>query len=164
MQNIAISGLTTLPSASYHGYMILQNPETGKMLHYNLNPRSPTLRPPYEAWTIVPDPVTGQNMRDSKVEFLRKLEFSNDNGILFSDEGIIDLKANTMVLSDHAIPSNSPLTVEDCWVRWDDRDFLWLPREYRGTHGVAQIAIRGSAVAFGLRSGQVSILQFDLSA
>ena len=137
----------------------MRNPTTGEEVHVVFNPGRSTLSSAFDGFIILPDPVTGQNMRNYPVSHIRRLKFSNDNEILLSDRGTINLRTNSIVLSTPGIPSSSPLTIERNWIRRDDRDFLWLPQEYRD----GQTAIHGNALAFGLHSGQVSILHFDFS-
>ena len=85
------------------------------------------------------------------------MKLAPDTGILNiscgQDSGRTDM-SDYMVMRTSWLGAN--LLLKDNWIRQDNSNFLWLPQEYRD--GVS--AFHDKNVAFGLNSGQVSILQF----
>lgn len=104
------------------------------------------------------NPATGQEVQKLEgMGYITMLNFTNDNKNLLSDRGTINIQKKSIIVSTPNLSSDQMLMVKDSWIRRDERDFLWLPQEYR--HGCS--AFCDNSFAFGLHSGQVSILQFD---
>ena len=101
----------------------------------------------------------GTQRRAKKLEemgYITRLDFANDNENLLSNGGVIDIKKKSIMALTPNLSSDQSLMIKDNWIQRDNRNFLWLPQEYRE----GRSAFYNNAFAFGLHSGQVSILQF----
>ena len=103
------------------------------------------------------NPATGQETQKlEEIGFISRLDFANDDENLLFDHGTINFKDKSTVFSTAKLSSDQSFMRKDNWIRRDDSNFLWLPQEYRD----CRLAFYNNTLAFGLSSGQVSILQF----
>ena len=84
------------------------------------------------------------------------VSFSDDWAFLRTNRGPL----HTVILSDGAAVSepNPPrsIFVKEQWVSLDTENLLWLPSDHRPSC----VAVHGSIVVYGYRSGQVSFMEF----
>ena len=100
------------------------------------------------------NPTTGQEVQKfENMRYITTLKFTNDDKNLLFNRGTINIKKKSVFVSTQT------LMIKNSWIRRDNRDFLWLPQEYR--HGCS--TFHDNTFAFGLHSGQVSILKFVFS-
>ncbi len=105
------------------------------------------------------NPATGQEVQKFEtIGYITTLYFTNDDKILLTNRGIINIKKKFVFVSTPESFSNQTL-IKHSWIQRDSRDFLWLPQEYRAGCST----FHDNTFAFGLHSGQVSILKFDFS-
>ena len=107
------------------------------------------------------NPATGQEIQKFEdLAYTKTLSFTNENKILLTDTESISIEKKRVLVRATEFSSNQTLKVKNSWIRQGSHDLLWLPQEYRS--GVS--AFHDNTFAFGLHSGQVSILGFDLSS
>lgn len=85
--------------------------------------------------------------------YITTLNFTNDDKNLLSNRGTINF------VSTPGFFSSQTLMIKNSWIRRDNRDFLWLPQEYRDGCST----FHDNTFAFGSHLGQVSILKFVFS-
>jgi WD40 repeat protein len=87
---------------------------------------------------------------------VQTLSFSDDGTFIHTNRGSF----YTTFLSDGTAVSrpNPPhsVFVKGQWVSLDMEDLLWLPSDHRPSY----VAVHGSIVGFGYRSGRVSVMEF----
>jgi WD40 repeat protein len=107
-------------------------------------------------WTVrLWDAGSGAVLQTLKADAVRTLSFS-DGKFLQTNRGPL----LTAFLSDRA-PASRPnfscyVFVKDQWISRGMENILWLPSEHRPSH----VAVHGSIVGFGYRSGRVSVMEF----
>ncbi|KAF2175910.1 WD40 repeat-like protein [Zopfia rhizophila CBS 207.26] len=102
------------------------------------------------------DASSGAVQQTLNVNDVQTLSFSDDGTFLQTNRGVL-YTAPLPHSADVSRPSPlHAIFVKDRWVSWRTEDMLWLPDEYRES----RTAVYGSVVAFGNRSGHVSILEF----
>ena len=107
------------------------------------------------------NPATGQEVQ--KLENVGRsttLNFTNDNQNLLFDHGTWNIEKKAISVLTPELSSNQTTIIKNSWIQQDDRDFLWLPQEYRS----GRSTFRNDTFAFGLPSGQVTFLAFDFSS
>ena len=106
------------------------------------------------------NPATGQEIQNfENIGYNTTLNFTNDDKNLLFDHGTMNIKKKSIFSSTPEFFLNQNLMVKDSWIQRDSRNFLWLPQEYRDGYSI----FHNNTFAFGLHSGQVSILKFDFS-
>ena len=104
------------------------------------------------------DLATNQEIQKFEdLAYTTTLSFTNDDRILLTDIGTINIREKRVLVRPTKFSSNQTLMIKNSWIRQGSHDLLWLPQEYRS--GVS--AFHDNTFAFGLDSGQVSILEFD---
>jgi WD40 repeat protein len=97
------------------------------------------------------NPRTGQAVQTlDDVPVIQTIGFTIDNKALITNRGAISLTGES---------TYNAIMIRDNWVRKGNRNFLWLPQEYRS----AITAFYGNIFVFGLSSGQVSFIQLDIT-
>ena len=106
------------------------------------------------------NPTTGQEVQKfENMEYITTLNLTNDGKNLLFNRGTINIKKKSVFVSTPGFFSSQTLMIKNSWIRRDNRDFLWLPQEYRDGCST----FHDNTFAFGLHSGQVSILKFVFS-
>ena len=106
------------------------------------------------------NPATGQEVQKfENTEYIQSLDFINDDRSILTERGMIDVKRDFISISSPESSLKQALLVKHNWIQQDGRNFLWLPQEYR----TGCLTFHDTTFVFGLGSGQVSILKFDLS-
>jgi len=90
-------------------------------------------------------------------EIIDTLSFTNDNKVLLTNRGIIDIEKGSIPVSAPKSSPNQTLMIYGSWIRQGSRNLLWLPQEYRSSLS----AFHGNTFAFGLYSGQVRFIELD---
>ena len=104
------------------------------------------------------DPATGQEVQKLEIgEPIDTLCFTNDNKVLLTNHGTIDIEKGSIPVLAPESSLNQTLMTHGSWIRQGSRDLLWLPQEYRS--GLS--AFHGNTFAFGLHSGQVSFIELN---
>ena len=106
------------------------------------------------------NPATGQEVQKfENMGYIRKLNFTNDDKNLLTDQGTLSIKKKFISIPTPESSSHQTLMIRNNWIQRDNRNFLWLPQEYRDSCST----FYNNTFAFGLHSGQVSILNIDFS-
>lgn len=92
-------------------------------------------------------------------EYNTMLKFTNGDNVLLTDHGAINIEKGVALVRTTEFSLNQTLVIKDRWIRRGNHDLLWLPQEYRS----CRHAYHNNTIAFGLESGQVSVLDFDFS-
>ncbi|WXC53981.1 hypothetical protein QX201_013625 [Fusarium graminearum] len=92
------------------------------------------------------------------------LSFATDGRGIITDRGTFPLTCGLQSRPGSAMPwqsSHAPMLVciDSTWVTAAGKDFLWLPPECRN----GEVAVSGSTVAIGCRSGRVLVLGISMS-
>lgn len=87
------------------------------------------------------------------------LSLTNDNKVILTDYGTIDIKDGHFSISAPKPVTNQTLIIKDSWIRRGSRNLLWLPQEFRSCHS----AFHDNTFVFGLHSGQVVLVELDCS-
>lgn len=107
------------------------------------------------------NPTTGQEVQKFKdVGYIRTLNFTNDDKILLTNLGNINIEKDFALVRITEFSQNQTLIIKHSWIRQGSHDLLWLPQEYRS--GCS--AFHDDTFAFGLHSGQVRIVKLDFSS
>jgi hypothetical protein len=69
----------------------------------------------------------------------------------------MSINDESIALSDYGTFTRITIMMKNNWVQRGDRNFLWLPQEYRNTYS----AFHSNILGIGLNSGQVSFIQLD---
>jgi len=86
------------------------------------------------------------------------ISFTTDNKTLLTNRGVVPINdESTPSLNYGSLTDNT--MVRNGWVQCGNRNFLWLPQEYRD----ACSAFYGNTLAIGLNSGPVCFVQLDRS-
>ncbi|KAF1814219.1 hypothetical protein P152DRAFT_392943 [Eremomyces bilateralis CBS 781.70] len=91
---------------------------------------------------------------------IQTLSFSNDGTSLWTERG----QLHDAILSHGLAVSESirswDIFVKQQWISWGMNNMLWLPSEYRQ----CCVDIHSNVVAFGFRSGRVTVMAFDFES
>ena len=103
------------------------------------------------------NPATGEELQRLDIDVgIRRLSFSKYGPYVETDRGFLRIQSTRSGI----LPSQSKpicdVFVKERWVARDMENLLWLPLEY----WPVCVAVHGSLVALGSRSGRVSILEF----
>lgn len=102
--------------------------------------------------------TTGQEVQKFKDEgYIRTLNFTNDDKILLTNVRNLNIEKDFALVRITKFSQNQTLIIKYSWIRQGSHDLLWLPQEYRS--GCS--AFHDDTFAFGLSSGQVSIVKLD---
>jgi WD40 repeat protein len=107
------------------------------------------------------NPTTGQEVQKfENVPEISTIGLSIDNNTILTNRGAVSI--NNGSSPDLALESstNETYMIKNGWIQRNNRNFLWLPQEYRSTHS----AFCDNTFAFGQHSGQVSFIQLDHSS
>ena len=103
------------------------------------------------------DLATGEELyKQSVTTDVTSIVFSGDGSRLETNIGRLDLGIAPLAHLDSATKPRSDLSLQGCWIRRRDAEFLWLPHEYRG---ICHDAV-GSSIVIGQDGGGVSFLSF----
>ena len=103
------------------------------------------------------NPSTGQEMQKlENISGVATISFTIDNKTLLTNRGAMSINNEAITLSNYGSPT---YIIRNDWVRRGNRNYLWLPQEYRTNCS----AFYGNMLALGRKSGQVSFIQFDES-
>jgi len=106
------------------------------------------------------NPATGQEVqKPENIGYIGTLNFTDDDKNLLTNQGTISIKKKFISIPTPKSSSHQTLMIKNSWIQRDNRNFLWLPQEYRDTCST----FHNNTFAFGLHSGQVSILNVDFS-
>ena len=102
----------------------------------------------------------------STTEIGRRLHFSADMSYLITDRGTLSIKSipEGSLIPSSASPPTLNLAADIKWVVYGPKALLWLPPQYRPNPAYHPVAVHNNLVALGHRSGQVTIIEFDLEA
>ena len=81
----------------------------------------------------------------------------NDDKILLTDLGTIDIEKDSALVQVNEFSPNQTLIIKSNWIRQGRYNLLWLPQEYRS----GRSTFCNNTLAIGLNSGQISILEID---
>ena len=104
------------------------------------------------------NPTTGQEVQKVEdLEYIRTLKFMNDDKILHTNIGTINIEKDPALVRVTEFCPNQTLIIKDSWIRQGSHNLLWLPQEYR----IGLSTFHKNTLAIGLHSGQISILEID---
>ena len=103
------------------------------------------------------NPSTGQEVqKHENISGVTTISFTIDNKTLLTNRGAMSINNEATTLSDYGSPA---YIIRNDWIQRGNRNYLWLPQEYRTNYS----AFCGNILALGRNSGQVSFIQFDES-
>ena len=104
--------------------------------------------------------ATGQLVQEFEgVSSIFSLNLSIDNSIIMTNRGAIFVGKRPSASTALGLSTNHTSLIKNDWIQQNGHNVLWLPLEYRN----AQSAFYGNKFAFGLQSGQVSLIELELS-
>ena len=104
------------------------------------------------------NPADGKEIQKLDVlHEVRNLEWTMDNRILLTDRGTLCIDTIPILNTTSACNINNIMFLSQDWVWYNNRQFLWLPQEYRSDVS----AFHGNTFAIGRNSGQVCFIQLN---
>ena len=104
------------------------------------------------------NPTIGQELQKFEdLGYIRTLKFTNDNKILYTGIGTIDIEKDPALILMTEFSLNQTLIIKDSWIRQGSYNLLQLPQEYRS----GLLTFYNNTLAIGLYSGYISILEID---
>jgi WD40 repeat protein len=85
---------------------------------------------------------------------VKRILFSNDGLLLHTDKGAYMCSTVT----DSQLHIHPLLLIKKQWISYGTENIVWIPPEHRPI----QVAVHGSTVVFGTRSGEISFIEFEL--
>ena len=113
----------------------------------------------YDGTVRLWDLRTGQEVQTfENILGVTTISFTIDNTTILTNRGAMSINNETITFSDYGSSTYNTMIRID-WVQRGNRNYLWLPQEYRTNCST----FYGNILALGRKSGQVSFIQFDES-
>ncbi|KAF8429069.1 vegetative incompatibility protein HET-E-1 [Tirmania nivea] len=93
-------------------------------------------------------------------EEITDMKFSNDGSSIYTNRSKILLKSQICGTNTPERAKFPSLHVTDQWLKWNMKNLLWLPYDYRPFSS----AMNGSLLVMGSRSGRVTFISFEPAA
>jgi len=106
------------------------------------------------------NPTTNQEVQKLEaMKHIRTLSLTNDNKILLTNCGTIDIEKKSISILAPKSSTNQTLMIKDSWIQQDSRNLLRLPQKYRSDCST----FRNNIFAFDLHLDQVNFIELDFS-